>query len=69
MTDFLRPKASAPARTRKMENGIFRNPPTYSVLGGFTSEQKLTDPTGKRNKIGGMGLERGGPSAQRGKPI
>jgi hypothetical protein len=52
-----------------MENGIFRNPPTYSVLGGFTSEQKLTDPTGKRNKIGGMGLERGGPSAQKGKPI
>ena len=69
MTDYLRPKASAPARTRKMQNGIFRNPPTYTALGGFTSEQKLTDPTGKRYKIDGMGLERGGPTAQRGKPI
>lgn len=69
MTDFLRPKASAPARTRKMENGIFRNPPTYTALGGFTSERKLTDPSGKRYGIGGMSLERGGPSAQKGKPI
>lgn len=69
MTDFLRPKASAPARTRKMENGIFRNPPTYTALGGFTSERKLTDPSGKRYGISGMSLERGGPSAQKGKPI
>jgi hypothetical protein len=52
-----------------MENGIFKNPPTYTELGGFTSERKLTDPTGKRQKISGMGLERGGPTAQRGKPI
>jgi hypothetical protein len=69
LTDYLRPKASAPARTRKMENGIFKNPPTYTELGGFTSERKLTDPSGKRQKISGMGLERGGPTAQRGKPI
>lgn len=69
MTDYLRPKASAPARTRKMENGIFRNPPTYTQLGGFTSEAKLTDPSGKRYKISGMNLERGGPGAQKGKPI
>jgi hypothetical protein len=52
-----------------MENGIFRNPPVYTSLGGFTSSQKLTDPTGQRNKIGGMTLERGGPSSQKGKPI
>ncbi len=69
MTDYLRPKASAPARTRKMENGIFRNPPTFTALGGFTSERKLTDPSGKRYGIGGMSLERGGPSSQKGKPI
>lgn len=69
MTDFLRPKASAPARTRKMENGIFRNPPTFTQLGGFTSEMKLTDPSGKRYKIGSPSLERGGPGAQKGKPI
>jgi hypothetical protein len=54
---------------RKMESGIFRNPPVYTPLGGFTSESKFTDPTGKRQKISGMGLERGGPTAQRGKPI
>ena len=52
-----------------MENGIFRNPPTYTALGGFTSESKLTEPSGKRYKISGMGLERGGPTAQKGKPI
>jgi hypothetical protein len=69
MTDYLRPKASAPTRTRKMENGIFRNPPTYTALGGFTSERKYTEPTGKRNGIGAPSLEKGGPSAQKGKPI
>jgi hypothetical protein len=69
MTEFLRPKAGAPARMRKMENGIFRNPPVFTELGGFKSESKYTDPTGKRQKISGMGLERGGPSAQKGKPI
>jgi hypothetical protein len=69
VTEYLRPKASAPARTRKMENGIFRNPPTYTALGGFTSESKYTDPSGKRMKIPGPSLERGGPSAQKGKPI
>ncbi len=70
MTDFLRPKVKTGNLSRRtMENGIFKNPPTYTALGGFTSESKLTQPTGQRNKIGGMGLERGGPSAQRGKPI
>jgi hypothetical protein len=69
MSEFLRPKARAPERTRKMQNGIFRNPPTYTPFGGFTSEQKLTNPSGKRYSIDGMGLERGGPSAQKGKPI
>jgi hypothetical protein len=69
VTEYLRPKASAPARTRKMENGIFRNPPVYTPLGGFTSEAKYNDPSGKRQKISGMGLERGGPTAQKGKPI
>jgi hypothetical protein len=69
MTEYLRPKAAAPARMRKMENGIFKNPPVYTALGGFTSERKLTDPAGKRYSISGMGLERGGPTAQKGKPI
>jgi hypothetical protein len=69
MTEYLRPKVRQASMTRSMENGIFRNPPTYTSLGGFTSSQKLTDPTGQRNKIGGMTLERGGPSSQKGKPI
>lgn len=70
MTDFLRPKVKVGQLSRRvMENGIFRNPPTYTAFGGFTSERKFTDPAGQRNKIGGPSLERGGPTAQKGKPI
>ena len=70
MTEFLKPKVSAGnLAKRSMQDGMFRNPPTYSALGGFTSERKFTDPTGKRDGIGGPSLERGGPTAQRGKPI
>ena len=70
MTDFLRPKVKVGNLSRRtMENGIFRNPPIYTALGGFTSESKLTSPSGQRNKISGMTLERSGPSSQRGKPI
>lgn len=70
MTEYLRPKVkSGGLGTRKMEDGMFRNPPTYTALGGFTSSSKLTDPTGARMKTGGMSLERGGPTAQKGKPI
>lgn len=63
--DFLKPKASGTSDLgkRRTEDGMFRNPPTYSELGGFTSADK-----GKfgNNK---MTLERGGPTAQKGKPI
>lgn len=52
-----------------MENGIFRNPPTYTPLGGFTSEMKWTQPSGKRQGIGPMSLEGKVPTAQKGKPI
>jgi len=71
MTDYLRPKAAAPNKNgrQQMENGIFRNPPTFTALGGFTSADKLTNPSGMRKRIGNPSLERGGPSAQRGKPI
>lgn len=68
--DYLRPKVkTGNLSTRRMEDGIFRNPPTYTALGGFTSESKLTDASGKRYSTGGMTLERGGPSAQKGKPV
>jgi hypothetical protein len=70
MTEYLRPKVrSGDLSKRRMEDGMFRNPPTYTALGGFTSESKWTDPTGRRMSTGGPTLERGGPTAQRGKPI
>jgi len=70
MTEYLRPKVKVGnLSTRKMEDGIFRNPPTYTALGGFTSEAKYTSPTGHRYKTGEPSLERGGPGAQKGKPI
>jgi hypothetical protein len=52
-----------------MEDGLFRNPPTYTELGGFSSERKFTDPSGRRHRIGPLSLERGGPSSVKGKPI
>jgi hypothetical protein len=67
---YLRPKQGAHTLgKRKMEEGIFRNPPTYTEFGGFSSSGKYTDPSGRRQKIGGPSLERGGPSAVKGKPI
>jgi hypothetical protein len=70
MTEYLRPKVRVGnLSTRRMEDGQFRNPPTYTQLGGFTSESKLTSPAGERYKTGGPSLERGGPTAQKGKPI
>ena len=36
---------------------------------GFTSESKLTSPAGQRYQTGAPTLERGGPTALKGKPI
>lgn len=70
MTDFLRPKVRVGnLKTRTMEEGLARNPPLYTKLGGFTSASKYTDPSGKRDNIGSPSLEKGGPSSQKGKPI
>jgi hypothetical protein len=70
LTEYLRPKVGTGGLDkRRMENGIFRNPPTYTALGGFTSEAKWTDPAGRRYAIGGMSLEKGGPTSVKGKPI
>ena len=67
---YLKPKAAVGnLAKRRMEDGLFRNPPTYTELGGFSSESKYTDPAGKRHGISVMSLEKGGPSAVRGKPI
>jgi hypothetical protein len=63
--DFLKPKgvSSKELGKRRMEDGQFRNPPTYIALGGFTSADR-----GKfaRNK---MTLEKGGPQTVKGRPI
>jgi hypothetical protein len=70
MGDFLKPKAAVGNLSkRSMEDGLFRNPPTYTELGGFSSERKFTDPSGRRHRIGPLSLERGGPSSVKGKPI
>lgn len=72
MSDGLfRPKAGKTGNlsTRRMEDGMFRNPPTYTALGGFTSSSKWTDPSGERMATGGPSLEKGGPTAHKGKPI
>jgi len=70
MTEYLRPKVRVGNLGRRtMQDGIFRNPPTYTQLGGFTSEAKLTSPSGERYKTGAPTLERGGPTAQKNKPI
>ena len=37
MTEYLRPKVKTGNLSRRtMEDGIFKNPPTYTSLGGFT---------------------------------
>ena len=70
MSDYLRPKVNTgDLSKRRMEDGLFRNPPTYSVLGGFTSNEKWASPAGHRDKTGQPSLERGGPTAQKNKPI
>lgn len=47
---------------RRDKDGQFRNPPTYSKLGGFTSADK-----GRFDN--GLTLEKGGPTALKGRPI
>ena len=71
MTEYLRPKVRTGGNLGKqtMENGIFRNPPHHTAFGGFTSDEKWTNPSGMRKRIGAPSLEKGGPSAQRGKPV
>jgi hypothetical protein len=63
--DYLMPKGvdTRNLQKREMIDGQFRNPPTYSQLGGFTDASR-----GKwdRNR---MTLESGGPKAVSGRPI
>lgn len=63
--EYLKPKGvnTSNLDTRRMEDGQFRNPPTYMQYGGFSSAGKsMFD----KNR---MTLEKGGPQATRGRPI
>lgn len=64
--DFLKPTKIPNASEfgkRREDDGQFRNPPTYTELGGFSSAAKAKM-SGNR-----MTLERSGPSAKSGRPI
>jgi hypothetical protein len=70
VTEYLKPKIKTGNLSRRtMVNGIFHNPPLHTHFGGFTSDPKYTEAAGHRYKIGRPSLEKGGPSAQKNKPI
>jgi hypothetical protein len=62
--DYLKPKGvnTKDLDKRRMEDGQFRNPPTFEQLGGFTSASKAFTNNA-------MTLERGGPTAVKNRPI
>ncbi|MBO0863565.1 MAG: hypothetical protein J2P16_00635 [Mycobacterium sp.] len=62
---YLKPKGVNTSRLdkRDMTDGQFRNPPTYTMWGGFTNAARAKF---DRNR---MTLEKGGPGAVRGRPI
>ena len=63
--EYLKPRGVDTSNLdhRRMEDGQFRNPPTYMQYGGFSSAAKsMFD----KNK---MTLEKGGPQAKPGRPL
>lgn len=61
---YLEPKVADPSMTRKENNGQAVNPPSYMQYGGFGQASDLN-----RGKDNIMNMEKGGPQAQRNKPI
>ncbi len=61
---YLKPKVGTPKMLRDKRNGQFVNPPLFMNLGGMKSADKLHRDTSKN-----LQLEKGGPSARKGKPI
>ncbi len=63
--DFLKPKGMSTSSLdkRRMEDGQFRNPPTYIQLGGFSSAEK------SKLSMNKMTLEKGGAQSIKGRPI
>lgn len=62
---YLKPKVKDPKQIRDRKNGQFINPPVYMDYGGLKSSQNLM----RGDIASSMALEKGGPTAQRGKPI
>lgn len=60
---YLEPKVGAPDLVRKHQNGQAVNPPSYMEFGGFKNAKGLN----RGDAL--MVMEKGGPQAQRGKPI
>jgi hypothetical protein len=61
---YLKPKVGSPKMLRDKRNGQFSNPPLYMALGGLSGSSKL-----HRGTDSNLSMERGGPSAKKGKPI
>lgn len=60
---YLEPKVKDPDLMRKHQNGQAINPPSFMDLGGFKNAGGLN--RGESD----MNMERGGPQANKGKPI
>lgn len=63
--NYLKPGTKTPEFLRKKQNGQFSNPPLYMPMGGAKSKAMLNQ--GEDSKE--LALERGGPSAKRGRPF
>lgn len=61
---YLKPKTASPKMLRDKRNGQFSNPPLYMAWGGFKSSTNL-----HRDTSSNLAIEKGGPSAKKGKPI
>ena len=62
--NYLKPKVGSPKMLRDKRNGQFSNPPLYMAWGGLKNADGL-----KRGTSSNLAMEKGGPSAKRGKPI
>lgn len=63
--NYLKPGTKTPEMLRKKQNGQFSNPPLYMPMGGAKSKAMLNQTEDARE----LSLERGGPSAKRGRPF
>lgn len=62
---YLMPRTKNPGSKNQKKNGMFINQPNYMQMGNFTGPTKLR----RTDAASDMKLEKGGPTAQAGKPI